>query len=210
MVIVNRRRFLAHSCAAAFADAGSSTLQAWAQGTTGHPVVIEAGRRVDAPDAQTARFPPSNVPKVRERIRELLVREKPTAVVCAAACGADLLLLEVAGKMHIQQVVLLPSDPSTFRKSSVTDRPGDWGELYDQVLKTAKVEILKVPEGQEGYLQTNLMLLDRGEDLARERGVPAQALVIWNQESRGSDDVTGHFLEQAKQRRIPFVEISTL
>ena len=207
---MNRRRFLAQSCAAALADTGSSPLRAFAQATAGHPVLIEAGRRVDAPDAGTARFPPSNVPKVRKRIRELLVREKPTAVVCAAAFGADLLLLDVAGKMHIQQIVLLPSDPETFRQSSVADRPGDWGELYDHVLKTAKVEILKVPEGQEGYLQTNLMLLDHGEDLARARGVPAQALVIWNQKSRGSDDVTEHFLKQAKQRHIPVVEISTL
>jgi hypothetical protein len=210
MVIVNRRRFLAHSCAAALGDTGSSTLRAWAQGPAGHAVVIEAGRRVDAPDAQTARFPPSNVPKVRERIRELLLQEKPAAVVCSAACGTDLLLLDVAGKMSIQRLVLLASDPETFRKSSVTDRPGDWGDLYDQVLKTAKVEILKVAEGDEGYLQTNLMLLDRGEDLARARGVPAQALVIWNQESRGPDDVTEHFLKQAKQRRIPVLEISTL
>jgi hypothetical protein len=61
----------------------------------------------------------------REVLR-LRMREKPSAVVCAAACGADLLLLDVAGKMHIQQIVLLPSDPETFRKGSVTDRPGDW------------------------------------------------------------------------------------
>jgi hypothetical protein len=207
---VNRRESLAHLCAAVLAGTGSSTLGALAEATTGHPVLIEAGRRVDATDAQTARFPPSNVPKVRERIRELLVREKPAAVVCSAACGADLLLLEVAGKMHIQRLVLLPSDPETFRQSSVTDRPGDWGELYNQVLKTAQVETLKVPEGQEGYLKTNLMLLDRGQDLARARGVPAKALVIWNQESRGPDDVTEHFLEQARQRRIPVLEISTL
>jgi hypothetical protein len=209
-VIVNRRSFLAHSWAAVLADTGSSTLRAWAQGTVSHPVLIEAGRRVDAPDAQPARFPPSKVPKVRERIRELLLREKPVAVVCSAACGADLLLLDVAGQMHIKQFVLLASDQETFRQSSVTDRPGNWGDLYDHVLKTAKVETLKVPGGQEGYLQTNLELLNRGEELARARGVPAQALVIWNQESRGPDDVTEHFLKQAKQRHIPILEISTL
>jgi hypothetical protein len=112
--------------------------------------------------------------------------------------------------MHIDQVVLLPSEPKAFRKSSVTDRPGNWGELYDQVLKTARVEILKLPEGQEGYLETNLRLLDRGQQLARENGVPAEALVIWNRISRGPDDVTAHFLHAAKLRKMTVLGISTM
>ncbi len=112
--------------------------------------------------------------------------------------------------MHIEQVVLLPSGPETFRKSSVTDRPGNWSELYDQVLKTAQVEILKLPEGQEGYLETNLKLLDRGQQLAREKGVPAEALVIWDGISRGPDDVTAHFLHEAKSRKMTMLEISTV
>jgi hypothetical protein len=114
MVTVNRRESLAHLCAAVLAGTGSSTLRGWAGAKVGRPVLIEAGRRVDAPDAQTARFPPSNVPKVRQRIRELLLREKPAAVVCSAACGTDLLLLEVAGKMHIQQLVLLDLPPKKW------------------------------------------------------------------------------------------------
>jgi hypothetical protein len=35
-------------------------------------------------------------------------------------------------------------------------------------------------------------------------------LVIWNKKSRGPDDVTGHFLEQARLRKMTVVEISTL
>ena len=58
--------------------------------------------------------------------------------------------------MHIPRYVLLPAQPEQFRKTSVTDRPGDWGTLYDKVLKTAKIEVLNVPDNQEGYLETNL------------------------------------------------------
>jgi hypothetical protein len=106
--------------------------------------------------------------------------------------------------------VLLPSEPEAFRESSVTDRPGNWGELYDQVLKTARVEILKLPEGQKGYLETNVKLLDRGQQLARENGVPAEALVIWNGSSRGQDDVTAHFVQDAKSRKMAVLEIFTV
>jgi hypothetical protein len=204
---MNRRRFLTTLAGvslvwkAAMFDANAKSAG---------PVIVEAGRRVDAPDAETPRFPPANVDKVRQRIQQLFTRERPVAFVSSGACGADLLALEVAGHIHVPRYLLLPSPPEQFRKSSVTDRPGNWGALYDNVLKTAKIEVLTLPDGQEGYLQTNLKLLDRAEALAREHHTSTAALVIWNEQSRGPDDVTAHFLEQAKLRKIPVTEISTL
>ncbi len=174
------------------------------------PVIVAAGRRVDAPDAQAARFPPGNVDVVRKKIRQLFSREKPIALVCSGACGADLLALQVAGERHMKRYVLLGAEPAEFRKMSVTDRPGDWGRLFDQALKTSTVEVLKVPDGQEGYLDTNLKLLDRAEALAKQLGTSVEALVIWNEQSRGADDVTDHFLQQAKLRKMPVMQISTL
>jgi hypothetical protein len=35
-------------------------------------------------------------------------------------------------------------------------------------------------------------------------------LVVWNGESRGEDDVTGHFLEEARQRELKVSEVNTL
>ena len=174
------------------------------------PVVVAAGRRVDAADAPTARFPPSNVDEVRQRIRQFFARERPSALVSSGACGADLLAIEVATERHMKRYVLLGAEPAEFRKSSVADRPGNWGELFDLAMKTATVEILKVPEGQEGFLETNLKLLDRAQAVAKQSGTMVVALVIWNEQSRGADDVTDHFLQQAKLRKIPVTQISTL
>lgn len=174
------------------------------------PTIVGAGRRVDAPDASAARFPPQNVAEVRNKIRRLLDNQKPLAIVSAAACGADLLLLDVAGEIRVPRYVLLPSEPEEFRVSSVTDRPGNWGELYSKALETSQVEVLKLSEGQQGYLETNLKLLDRGEMLAKKEHTTVKALVVWNLESRGPGDVTAHFLEQAKLRKMPILEISTL
>lgn len=174
------------------------------------PVLVQAGRRVDAPDAPVARFPPSNVDAVRQRIRTYFGESKPDFLVTSAACGTDLLALEVAGQLNIKRVVLLPSDPAVFRISSVVDRPGDWGEMFDRVLKEVNVEILDVPEGQTGYLETNVRLLERAQTLASSNNTVARALVVWDKKLRGPDDVTGHFLAQARLRRMPVVEISTL
>jgi hypothetical protein len=173
-------------------------------------VIVSAGRRVDAPDAQTPRFPPANVDVVRQKIRRFFSEQKPIALVCSGACGTDLLALQVAAQRHMKRYMLLGAEPAEFRKSSVTDRPGNWGKLFDEQLKTAKVEVLKVPDGQEGYLQTNLKLLDRAEAVAKQFGTSAEALVIWNEQSRGPDDVTDHFLQQAKLRKMSVTQISTL
>lgn len=172
------------------------------------PVIVSAGRRVDAPDASTPRFPPQNVPAVQARVQEYLQRQRPSAIVCSAACGSDLILLQAA--QNIPRYVLLPSAPEEFRLSSVTDRPGVWGAIYDEILQVAEVDVLTLPSGQEGYLAVNDRLLDKAQAVAGDLGTSVTALIIWNQQSRGDGDVTGHFLGQAKQRGLLISEISTL
>ena len=123
---------------------------------TAKSVIVQAGRRVDAPNAETARFPSTNVNVVKERIKSRFVEYNPVALVTSAACGTDLLALDIAEQTKAERFVLLPSSPAVFRSSSVTDRPGNWGELYDRILKKAHVEVLTLPEGQEGYLETKI------------------------------------------------------
>jgi hypothetical protein len=200
--MLDRRQFLAMAAMMTFA----SKVFAGAKG----PVVVSAGRRVDAPDAASPRFPASNVDAVRQKIRDFFAHESPSAVVCSAACGSDLLVLEAATARKVKRYVLLGAEPAVFRKESVADRPGDWGEMFDEVMRSSNVEVLKLPAGQEGYLQTNLDLLNRAQTLARKLGTSVVALVVWNEQSRGADDVTAHFLEQARQRKIAVREISTL
>jgi hypothetical protein len=205
---MNRRTIL--FAVAGFALVGKRLLMGAKEKPPSGRVLIAAGRRVDATDAAVPRFPASHVAEVRRKVQELFNQEKPLAVVCSGACGADLIVLDVAESMGVERYVLLPSKPAEFRKSSVVDRPGDWGDIYDRVLKTSRVKVLKLPEGQQGYLETNLRLLDQGQALARKHSASAEALVVWNKQTRGADDVTGHFLAQAKQRKIPVIEIATL
>jgi hypothetical protein len=197
-VLVPRRRFL-------YSAAGF-----WLLRKAAGPVLVQAGRRIDAPNATVARFPAVNIDLVRGRIRKYFEASKPDFLVSAAACGADLLSLEVAGELKVNRVVLLPTDPKIFRNSSVVDRPGDWGAMFDRLLKEVNVEILDVPEGQIGYLETNVRLLERAQTMANSYNTDARALVVWDKKVRGSDDVTGHFLAQAMLRKMPVVEISTL
>lgn len=177
-------------------------------------IVALAGRRVDAPDAVENRFPPENIERVRKEIRDFLKAENASALVCAAACGADILALEEAGALGIRRRVVLPYDKVTFKQSSVIDRPGDWGERYDHILAEVQgrddLVIDDYDEDEESYFAANHDILDQAEELAEEAGQRVAALVVWNGESRGEEDVTGHFLEEARQRGLKVAEIKTV
>ena len=97
-------------------------------------IIALAGRRVDPADAKEQRFPLDNVESVRTRARAVLKKLGATALVSSAAWGADLIALSEAGQLGLRRRVILPFERRRFRETSVTDRPGEWGPLYDQVL----------------------------------------------------------------------------
>jgi hypothetical protein len=176
-------------------------------------IVALAGRRVDAPDAKEKRFSPENAESVKERIRKFLQTENATALVSAAACGADILALEAAGELGIRRRVVLPYDKVTFKHASVLDRPGDWGERYDLILtevdEKGDLIVDDYDEDEESYFAANHDILDQAEELAEETGQQLSAVVVWNGQMRGEEDVTRHFLEEAKQRGLKVTEIDT-
>ena len=97
-------------------------------------IIALAGRHIDSPDADTPRFPEANLGMVRERLRELFRSLRATALVSSGACGADLLAKETAGELGVSRRMILPFEPARFRETSVVDRPGDWGRIYDRIL----------------------------------------------------------------------------
>jgi hypothetical protein len=97
-------------------------------------IIALAGRRVDSAEAKESRFPAQNVETVRKRIRAVLRDKSATVLVSSGACGADLIALSEAGQLGLRRRVILPLERERFRDTSVTDRPGEWGPLYDQVL----------------------------------------------------------------------------
>jgi hypothetical protein len=178
-------------------------------------VIALVGRRIDAPGAGSRRFPLSSVPRVTARLGELFEREGARVLVCSAACGADLVALAVAGALGMERRVVLPSSPERFRATSVTDRPGDWGAVYDRVLaelapRGAVVAVEGVGAGKQGFLATNEAILDRAVELAREADDDALAVLVWEGKTREGEDVTAAFGDAAGRRGLRVVEIATV
>ena len=184
------------------------------------PVVALAGRRVDPPGAGTPRFPPGNAGPVRGRLRALLEDRRAAALVCSAACGADLLALEAAEALGLRRRVVLPFAPERFRETSVVDRPGDWGPLYDRVVEAASwagdlVVLEGAGEGAAAYAAANARILEEALALAGAGGgAPgpagaALAVIVWEGRPRGPDDATRQFAELARGRGLAVEEVLT-
>jgi hypothetical protein len=97
-------------------------------------IVALAGRRVDAADAAQPRFPADRIAAVEARIDAALHDAGASTLVCAAACGADLLALEVARRKGVDAWIVLPYTVAAFRRSSVVDRGEDWGDAFDAAI----------------------------------------------------------------------------
>jgi hypothetical protein len=178
-------------------------------------VIALAGRRIDAVDAGTARFPLQNVPLVEGRLNELFTREAATALVGSGACGADLVAMTVAHTRRIRRRVVLPFSRDKFRASSVTDRPGDWGPRYDRLLaeldRTGDVVTLEEGgAGDEAYAAANVAILDAAATLARQDDTDVLAVLVWEGTPRGGGDLTAAFGDEARTRGWRVEQVKTL
>ena len=178
-------------------------------------ILVYAGRRIDPGDSTSPRqFPLANVARVQADVERVLRQLRPAAVVGSAACGSDLLVLEAAGRLHVRRRVLLPFDYSTFRATSVTDRPGDWGQRFDAIIHDVSasgdlVELALDPEQSATYQEANAGIFREAAGLAGGHEDDVAALVLWNGTTRGTGDVTEAFLKDARRRGWPVTEIDT-
>jgi hypothetical protein len=173
-----------------------------------HAVLALAGRRIDAPETDPPRFPLKNVPMVRERLAALLATEHAEALVCSAACGADLIALEEAERLGLRRRIVLPFPAKRFRETSVTDRPGEWGPLFDRLIASAEAAgdlvVLDV-EGNDdaAYAAANQAIISEAETIARATSdcTPFRlvAVIVWEGSARAGTDASGGLLTLAKQ-----------
>lgn len=168
-------------------------------------VIALAGRRIDAPGAALVRFPLDAVPLVRQRIAEVLIAEQSTALVSSAACGADLIALEEAERLGIRRRIILPFAPERFRAGSVTDRPGDFGPIFDRLVAAARgtgdLVVMDVRGGSEddAYAAATVTIINEAQMLARASDTPCRlvALLVWEGSARSGLDATGEFQQRA-------------
>jgi hypothetical protein len=156
-------------------------------------------------------------------VRDRLAAMKPAGVIAAAACGAGILVLEVARALGIPFHIVLPFSVEEFRKASVADRPGDWGQRFDALVAEARhfdaVVVLPKRLDMAGAITAaNEALLVHAAHWAKTENAidPARGefsvttLAIRDRKTKAETDDTAHFIHTARTRGHQVVEISTL
>ena len=178
-------------------------------------VIALAGRRVDALGSAEVRLPVANVERVRECIRKFLQAKDASVLVCASACGADILGLEAAAQLGIRRRIVLPCSRAVFRRTSVADRPGDWGERYDKIISEVAefgdlLELNHCTEDDRAYTATNREVLGEAIRIAQEKGEKASAVLVWDGKVKKARDYTQLFGADARQLGLDVEDIPTL
>ena len=175
-------------------------------------ILALAGRRVDAMDAEERRFSPEpeNIERVRNNLHTMFISQGLIALVCSAACGADLLALEEADRLGLRRRIVLPFNAAKFRLTSVIDRPGDWGSAFDQAIEEADARgdlIVLESEPEEGaYIETNHSIIAEAIALGNDLEQPVAAVRVWEGKARGAGDLTEEFGLYAKKKGVPLLE----
>jgi len=186
----------------------------------GGAVVALGGRRIDAEPTSTARFPFDQVDRVGMEIADRLRRTRAVALVCSAACGADLIALETAQQMGLPTRIVLPFSATRFRETSVVDRPHPefWGSMFDRATSAARAHgdliELDAVEADDAYSMANGVIIREARKLAgvknQERSLRLIALVVWEGASRGPDDNTNKFVQLAQESGFRVEQVLTL
>ena len=182
-------------------------------------IVAIAGRRIDADDAERRVFPLTFVDTVKTQLTDALRDVHATHVISSGACGADLVAMQAAKALGISKTMILPFKAERFKTTSVTDRPGNWGPIFDNVLKELKqsgklIELNLDKDDPDVYTKTNFFLLDEAEKLASENNPygnnspqKKMAVIIWEGKARTTGDTTHHFMQEAQKRKFIIKEI---
>jgi hypothetical protein len=101
------------------------------------PVVMYTGHMIDQPGRAVPRFPIELEAAVTAAVRQRLEILRPMAAYGSAACGSDILCLEVMRELGGETHIVLPFPPVEFHRVSVDFAPGRWGERFERVLAAA-------------------------------------------------------------------------
>ena len=137
------------------------------------PVVVYSGHMLDHPTRESPRFPPALEGAVRETLLARLSALRPVAAYGSAACGTDLVVLELVRQLGGETHVVLPFPPAEFRDVSVEFAGGDWPRRFERALAVADSVTVtgdgRASDGTSSFEHANLVFTD----MARRR---AQAL----------------------------------
>ena len=182
------------------------------QSSLNFSVAALAGRRIDSKDSGKIRFPLTEAKNVAKKLFQHFQQENVKHLFCSAACGADIIGLEVANELGIPCTIILPFPRNIFKKTSVLDRPGAWGDRFDRLVNAAQennnlIQLGFDPGDVTAFSKTNSWILSNALKSEIHHKL---AFVVWEGKSRGNDDFTYEFFNNARSQGFKTKSILTI
>jgi hypothetical protein len=180
------------------------------------PVLVLTGNMIDREGRPVPRFPAGLESAVRQAMRDSLQAARPLAAYGSAACGADILGMEIVHELGGEIHVVLPFPPSEFRTASVDVAPGDWGARFDRLLEVASTVTIASDHRASGSVATfeyvNLLMTGLGQLRAELLDTTLLGLAVWDPEAGGAPGGSASVVEAWERRGIAVdkVSLSTL
>jgi len=170
------------------------------------PVLVLTGNMIDREGRPVPRFPAGLESAVRQAMRDSLQAARPLAAYGSAACGADILGMEIVHELGGEIHVVLPFPPGEFRTASVDVAPGDWGARFDRLLEVASTVTIASDHRASGSVATfeyvNLLMTGLGQLRAEVLDTTLLGLAVWDPEAGGAPGGSASVVEAWERRGI--------
>jgi len=170
------------------------------------PVLVLTGNMIDREGRPVPRFPAGLESAVRQAMRDSLQAARPLAAYGSAACGADILGMEIVHELGGEIHVVLPFPPNEFRTASVDVAPGDWGARFDRLLEVASTVTIASDHRASGSVATfeyvNLLMTGLGQLRAELLDTTLLGLAVWDPEAGGAPGGSASVVEAWERRGI--------
>jgi hypothetical protein len=129
-----------------------------------------------------------------------------------------LIALEEAERLGLRRRIVLPFPPDRFRETSVTDRPGNWGPVFDRLVAAAEsagdlVTLSSPGDDDAAYAAANEVIVKEAEVLAGSTvdgtRLRLVAVIVWEGSAREGTDASGGLLTLATKAGFEERSIST-
>ena len=177
------------------------------------PVVAFTGHLLDAPGRRSPRFPAEAAPSVRRSIESLLESMGAGIGYSSAACGADVLFLEVLQERGGESNVVLPFDRPDFFAASVAFAGEEWVRRAERVLAKS-VRVDQATRGKYNaddllFFYANSLII--GKAILRSRFLETEPhlLAVWDGKDNRAVGGTAEFIRIWKNFRLPLTVINS-
>jgi class 3 adenylate cyclase/tetratricopeptide (TPR) repeat protein len=162
-------------------------------------VVVCAGHMIDRPGRTPPRFPAHLEAAVRAALRARLETHGAGIGYSSAACGTDIIFLEVMHELGGETNVVLPYNREQFIEDSVDVVPG-WRERFEVVLERATSVVVaseqKIGVGGLSYEYCNLLIEGLGGIHAEQLETELVPLAIWDGRAGDGPGGTASYVAQ--------------